>query len=263
MTCQRTWRWRSAAACLFGPTVFTSVRWRSSSAGDLAGVFLCPSWNADRRGPRFSIIFGAILTSGGYLLLATTASLWQWYVFNSILAVFRQMMFFMPFGWFWFEARRGPHYGHRLLPWRPVGASDGTWGGFWKPGSGFEPEVAHSPGDPLESGQDFWLTAFGFGFLTWNLGTPQTPLKGRMRCWASRRGGGKAAKGGCEARGFDLEAGGTLGRLLFRSLARRSPDSTGSYDAALVVMASLMFGLVKGRTRRWATGFDLEPGTVL
>ncbi len=64
----------------------------------------------DRRGPRFSIIFGAILTSGGYLLLATTASLWQWYVFNSILAVFRQMMFFMPFQALvsrWFEARRG------------------------------------------------------------------------------------------------------------------------------------------------------------
>ena len=64
----------------------------------------------DRRGPRFSIIVGAILTSGGYLLLASTAALWQWYFFNSVLAIFRQMMFFMPFQALisrWFEARRG------------------------------------------------------------------------------------------------------------------------------------------------------------
>jgi sugar phosphate permease len=64
----------------------------------------------DLRGPRVVIIIGATLTALTYLLLATTGSLWQWYVFLSINAVFRQMMFFIPFQTLlsrWFDRRRG------------------------------------------------------------------------------------------------------------------------------------------------------------
>ncbi len=64
----------------------------------------------DLRGPRFSIILGSLLTIGGYLLLATTNSLWQWYLFNGVLSVVTMMMFFIPFQALvsrWFEARRG------------------------------------------------------------------------------------------------------------------------------------------------------------
>ena len=64
----------------------------------------------DLRGPRFSIVVGSLLTSGGYLLLSTTNALWQWYLFNGLLSVFMQMMFFIPFQALvsrWFDARRG------------------------------------------------------------------------------------------------------------------------------------------------------------
>ncbi len=49
----------------------------------------------------------------------------------------------------------------------------------WNLGGGLEPG-----GGDLEPGG-----------VTWNLGTPQTPLKGRMRCWATGVVG-KAAKVG-------------------------------------------------------------------
>lgn len=64
----------------------------------------------DARGPRSSIIVGATLTAATYLLLATTSDLWQWYSYNSINAVFRGMMFFIPFQALisrWFDRRRG------------------------------------------------------------------------------------------------------------------------------------------------------------
>jgi sugar phosphate permease len=64
----------------------------------------------DQRGPRSSILIGATLCSLSFILLAFTSSLWQWYVFNIINAVFRQMMFFIPFQALvsrWFDARRG------------------------------------------------------------------------------------------------------------------------------------------------------------
>ena len=64
----------------------------------------------DVRGPRSSILVGALLASLTYLLLAVTSSLWQWYLFNAVNAVFRQMMFFIPFQTLvsrWFDARRG------------------------------------------------------------------------------------------------------------------------------------------------------------
>ena len=64
----------------------------------------------DVSGPRFSIVVGSLLTSGCYLLLSTTNALWQWYIFNGLLSVFMQMMFFIPFQTLvsrWFDARRG------------------------------------------------------------------------------------------------------------------------------------------------------------
>ena len=64
----------------------------------------------DRHGPRRVIVLGAVLTAGSFLLLATTSALWQWFLYQSIAAVFRNMMFFIPFQTLvsrWFERRRG------------------------------------------------------------------------------------------------------------------------------------------------------------
>jgi MFS family permease len=64
----------------------------------------------DARGPRSAILVGAVLTSLTYLVLATTQSLWQWYLFNAVNAVVRQLMFFFPFMALmsrWFDRRRG------------------------------------------------------------------------------------------------------------------------------------------------------------
>ena len=64
----------------------------------------------DARGPRSAIIVGAALTGATYLLLATTSELWQWYAYQSINAVFRQLMFFIPFQALiarWFDRKRG------------------------------------------------------------------------------------------------------------------------------------------------------------
>lgn len=64
----------------------------------------------DTRGPRSAILVGTVLTALSYLLLAFTDSLWQWYLFSSINAVVRQLMFFMPFMALisrWFDRRRG------------------------------------------------------------------------------------------------------------------------------------------------------------
>ena len=64
----------------------------------------------DARGARSAILFGAVMTAVTYLLLATTSSLWQWFLYLSINAVFRQLMFFIPFQALisrWFDRRRG------------------------------------------------------------------------------------------------------------------------------------------------------------
>ncbi len=64
----------------------------------------------DRYGPRRMILIGALLTAATYGLLATTDQLWQWFAYQSLNAVFRQMMFFIPFQTLisrWFERRRG------------------------------------------------------------------------------------------------------------------------------------------------------------
>lgn len=63
-----------------------------------AGLFgpLVGRW-IDTRGPRSVILIGAVLTAASYVLMSTTASLWQWYLFSAINSVFRTMMFFLPF----------------------------------------------------------------------------------------------------------------------------------------------------------------------
>ena len=80
----------------------------SLAISGLTGPFI-GRW-IDVRGPRVAIVVGATLTAATYILLATTSELWQWYAYNSINAVFRQMMFFIPFQALisrWFDRRRG------------------------------------------------------------------------------------------------------------------------------------------------------------
>jgi sugar phosphate permease len=76
--------------------------------GGLSGPFV-GRW-IDVRGPRSAILIGTVLTALSYLLLATTNTLWQWYVYSAINAVVRQLMFFIPFMALisrWFDRRRG------------------------------------------------------------------------------------------------------------------------------------------------------------
>lgn len=76
----------------------------SGLAAPLIGRFI------DRHGPRTGILVGTVLTALSYLLLATTSTLWQWYLYSVINAVLRQMMFFIPFMSLtsrWFDRRRG------------------------------------------------------------------------------------------------------------------------------------------------------------
>ncbi len=64
----------------------------------------------DRWGPRRSIIWGTVFTCGSYVLLATTSSIWEWYLYSSINAFFRGFMFYIPFQVLisrWFERKRG------------------------------------------------------------------------------------------------------------------------------------------------------------
>jgi sugar phosphate permease len=77
-------------------------------ASGLSGVFV-GHW-VDTRGARSAIAIGGFLTAVTFLLLATTQSLWQFYLFYALHAVCRQMMFFLPFQALmsrWFERRRG------------------------------------------------------------------------------------------------------------------------------------------------------------
>ena len=64
----------------------------------------------DLRGPRSAIVVGTIFTAASYFLLASTGSLWQWYLYSSVNALFRQLMFFIPFQALisrWFDRHRG------------------------------------------------------------------------------------------------------------------------------------------------------------
>ena len=56
------------------------------------------------------ILVGAVLTAASYGLMATTSTLWQWYLFSAINSIFRTMMFFLPFQALvsrFFDRRRG------------------------------------------------------------------------------------------------------------------------------------------------------------
>ncbi len=64
----------------------------------------------DRWGPRRSIIWGTVFTCGSYVLLATTSSIFEWYLYFSINAFFRGFMFYIPFQVLisrWFNRKRG------------------------------------------------------------------------------------------------------------------------------------------------------------
>lgn len=64
----------------------------------------------DVQGPRPAILVGSVLTAATYVLLSTVSELWQWYVYLTINAVFREMMFFIPFQALisrWFDRKRG------------------------------------------------------------------------------------------------------------------------------------------------------------
>jgi sugar phosphate permease len=82
------------------------------SASVLAGGIAAPfvgHW-VDSRGARAAILTGGLLAAVSYLLLASTQTLWQFYLFHAFHAVCRQMMFFLPFQALmsqWFERRRG------------------------------------------------------------------------------------------------------------------------------------------------------------
>ena len=83
---------------------FSSALLVSGLSGPLIGRFI------DTRGPRTAILVGAVLTALSFVLLATTASLWQWYLYSTLNAVARQLMFFIPFMALisrWFDRRRG------------------------------------------------------------------------------------------------------------------------------------------------------------
>lgn len=76
----------------------------SGLASPLAGRLV------DRRGARFAIIWGTVLTCGSYALLAITSSLVEWYVYFSINSFFRGFMFYIPFQVLisrWFDRKRG------------------------------------------------------------------------------------------------------------------------------------------------------------
>lgn len=76
----------------------------SGLASPLAGRLV------DRQGARRAIFLGTIVTCLTYLLLATTSSLWQWYLYFSINSFFRGFMFYIPFQVLisrWFDRRRG------------------------------------------------------------------------------------------------------------------------------------------------------------
>jgi sugar phosphate permease len=82
------------------------------SASVLAGGLSAPLvglW-IDSRGARSAIFAGGLLVALSFLLLASTQTLWQFYLFHAIHAVCRQMMFFLPFQALmsqWFARRRG------------------------------------------------------------------------------------------------------------------------------------------------------------
>ena len=76
----------------------------SGIASPLAGKVV------DKWGPRRSIIWGTVFTCATYVLLSTTSSLVEWYLYFSINSFFRGFMFYIPFQVLisrWFDRKRG------------------------------------------------------------------------------------------------------------------------------------------------------------
>ena len=76
----------------------------SGIASPLAGKVV------DKYGPRRSIIWGTVFTCATYVLLSTTSSLVEWYLYFSINSFFRGFMFYIPFQVLisrWFDRKRG------------------------------------------------------------------------------------------------------------------------------------------------------------
>lgn len=63
----------------------------------------------DQHGPRSAILIGTVAVAATYLLMATTQSLWQWYLYLSLNGLLRHFVFLIPFMALvtrWFDARR-------------------------------------------------------------------------------------------------------------------------------------------------------------
>ncbi len=76
----------------------------SGLASPLAGRLV------DLQGARRAILIGTLATCATYALLATTETLWQWYLYFSINSFFRGFMFYIPFQVLisrWFVRKRG------------------------------------------------------------------------------------------------------------------------------------------------------------
>jgi len=76
----------------------------SGLASPLAGKVV------DRWGPRRSIIWGTVFTCASYVLLATTSSILEWYLYFAINSFCRGFMFYIPFQVLisrWFDRKRG------------------------------------------------------------------------------------------------------------------------------------------------------------
>ena len=76
----------------------------SGLASPLTGKFV------DRFGPRRTILLGTVTTIGTYVLLATTSSILEWYLYFAINSFFRGFMFYIPFQVLisrWFDRKRG------------------------------------------------------------------------------------------------------------------------------------------------------------
>jgi sugar phosphate permease len=73
-------------------------------AGPLVGRWV------DVSGPRRVVLIGGVLSAITFGLLSATSSLWQWYAFLSVNALFRDLILFIPFQALisrWFDRRRG------------------------------------------------------------------------------------------------------------------------------------------------------------
>ena len=69
---------------------------------------------ADRQGPRFVVLIGALLGAGGPALLSTASALWHWYLYSGLMGIAVAMAFFIGLQALtanWFEQRRGKALG--------------------------------------------------------------------------------------------------------------------------------------------------------